>query len=193
MTHVTRPQSNPGHNYVSKPSGGFPLPLEASSMCGKFFNLIFQDEIGLIDIIDLRMLSRDRNKVNMVLFNDTGDAFATVDTAGHIVVFYIAKDKFISVCRAVHPTALLLTEKYHGMLFLGMEDSSIHVYNLGISRIFFKCLNSFSIAGKLVKQLKSHKHPIKEFFINSSRDLALSQSDDTCVLWNLSTLKTLKY
>lgn len=94
----------------------------------------------MIDIIDLRTLSRDRNKVNTVLFNDTGDAFATVDTAGHIVVFYIAKDKFISVCRAVHPTALLLTEKYHGMLFLGMEDSSIHVYNLGKNFILVKLL-----------------------------------------------------
>ena len=131
MTNFQRPQANPGHNYVSKPSGGFHLPLEASSIFEYFLILFFEDDIGLIDIIDLCTLSKNRNKVKHVLFNDTGDGFATVDTAGHVVVFYIAKDKFISVCRSVHPTALLLTEKYHGMLFLGMDDSSIHVYNLG--------------------------------------------------------------
>jgi len=165
MTNFSRPQANPGHNYVSKPSGSFALPLEASN------------DVGLIDIIDLCTLSKNRNKVQHVLFNDAGDAFATVDTAGHVVVFYIAKDKFISVCRSVHPTSLLLTERYHGMLFLGMDDCSIQVYNL---------------AGKLLKQLNSHKRPIKEFSINSSRDLVLSRSEDTCVLWNLSTLKSLK-
>ena len=85
----------------------------------------------MIDIIDFRNLSQHSNKVTNVVFSDMGEAFATVDTAGHIVVFYVARDKFVNVCRVANSTAMFLTEKNHGMLFLGMADYSIQVYNLG--------------------------------------------------------------
>lgn len=92
----------------------------------------------MIDIIDFRRLTRDRNKVQSVVFSDTGEAFASVDSAGHIVVFYIAKDRFVNVCSSVHPTATFITEKNQGMIFLGMADNSIHVYNLGKMTIQLK-------------------------------------------------------
>jgi len=93
--------------------------------------LTFIGESGLIDVIDFRSLSQDSNKVIKVIFSDMGEAFASVDTAGHIVVFYIVRDKFVNVCRVPNITSIFLTEKNHGMLFLGMPDYSIQVYNLG--------------------------------------------------------------
>lgn len=132
MTSLTRLQSTPGLTSVAEPTGTFALPRDLSRKIFLYFNLFyFKDDAGLIDVIDFRSLKRGRNRVIDVTFNDMGDAFACIDTAGHIVLFYIAKDRFVNICNSVHPTATFITEKNNGMLIIGLQDSTINVYNLG--------------------------------------------------------------
>jgi hypothetical protein len=37
----------------------------------------------------------------------------------------------VNVCKNVYPSSICFTEKYNGLVFLGMPNKTIEVYNLG--------------------------------------------------------------
>lgn len=86
-----------------------------------------------MNIIDLTNLTRDPNRALDAVLNDSGDSFASVDTGGHLLVFYLLKNRFVNICKNVYPTAYCFAEKNEGLLFLAMPNKNINVYNLGMS------------------------------------------------------------
>jgi len=92
---------------------------------------------GLLDIIDLKNVGSGNNRASKVTFNDTGNTFAATDSSGNVFVFYITKNRYVNVCKNVYPTAICFTEKYNGLVFLGMPNKTIEVYNLG------NCITAF--------------------------------------------------
>lgn len=86
-----------------------------------------------MNIIDLTNLTKEPNRALDAVLNDSGDSFASVDTGGHLLVFYLLKNRFVNICKDVFPTSYCFAEKNEGLLFLAMPGKTIKVYNLGTS------------------------------------------------------------
>lgn len=84
-----------------------------------------------MNIVDLKNLTKEPNRGLEVTFNDNGDSFACVDSNGHLLVFYLQKNRFVNICKTVNPTAYCFTEKNQGLLFVALPNKNINVYNLG--------------------------------------------------------------
>lgn len=144
---------------------------------GKFtLNKTFSNESELLDVILLEN-SGERNRASSLGFNDTGDTFVTTDNSGNIYVFYLDKNRYVHLCKKTNPTAICLSEKQNGLLFLGNTNKAVEVFNL---------------SGKLLHTLKGHKYNIGTLKLNHSRNLLLSCSKDACILWNLTNFKSYK-
>lgn len=126
----------------------------------------------------MKALSNDKqNRAQKVVFNDSGDTFATVDSSGNVFIFYLTKNRFVRVCRNVYPSSICFTERKGGLVFCGMPNKNIEVYNL---------------QGKVIQRLKGHKHSIQGLRVNHSRGLLLSYSSDACIIWDMNSWKVYK-
>lgn len=90
-----------------------------------------------MNVIDLKNLTKEPNRGLEATFNDNGDSFACNDINGHLLVFYLQKNRFVNICKALNPTAFCFTEKNQGLLFVALPNKNINVYNLGIDRVIF--------------------------------------------------------
>jgi len=114
-------------------------PKNLLNVSSNFKLVTLSAEIGLINTLDFKYLTKERNKAVKLSFNYSGDAFVAVDAAGHVNVLYLTKNKFIPICKSAFPTCVHLEESENGLVFLGLPDRTICVYNLcKKSNIFVK-------------------------------------------------------
>jgi len=83
-----------------------------------------------MNIIDLKLSTTEQNRVLESIFDDKGDSFACVDTSGNLIVFYLLKNRYVTICKGTNPSSFCFTEKNQGLLFLANPSKVITVHNL---------------------------------------------------------------
>jgi hypothetical protein len=97
-------------------------------------------EIGLVDVLKLPSISKQRKTPTHLTFNESGSAFVFADGDGNVIYFSLTKPKYAVICKNANPTCLYFEERMDGLIFIGFDDNTIGVFNL--SKKYNKLLNS---------------------------------------------------
>ena len=114
-------------------------------------------------------------------FNEVGDTFTTADCAGNVQAYFISRERgnnrYSTVVRG-----------YSNVGAIGFSSNKPDQVMAAVrNEICVLALN-----GKVLATLEAHKSAVKNFDVNVKRGLALSCSNDVCVLWDLHNWRRAK-